>query len=72
MECVSSKLKQKKVLNPNQGMVFKFSKEISSFSVKLVEERIAKIPFDDIIRTELKSQILKQKIKKALIQKKYK
>ena len=53
-------------------MVFKFSKEISSFSVKLVEERIAKIPFDDIIRTELKSQILKQKIKKALIQKKYK
>lgn len=66
------KLKQKKILNPNQGMVFEFSKEMSSLSINMLEEKTAKIPFEEKVRNELKKQVLLQKNKQTRFQKKFK
>lgn len=65
------KLKQTKTVIPNQGMVFEFSKEMPSFSLKLVKEQAAKTPFDEKIRSELKSKLLTKTAKPVTIQKKY-
>ena len=65
-------LRQRKIFNPNQGMVFEFSKEMPSFSIDLVQEKTAKTPFDVKIREEVKTKLAARLRTNAPLQKKYK
>ena len=55
------KLRQTKLLNPNQGMVFEFSKEVGAFTIELTGETVAKTPFDEKVRGEFKARILERR-----------
>jgi hypothetical protein len=65
------KLRQTKLLRPNQGMVFEFSKEAGAFTIDLTEESPAKTPFDERMRVEFKTRMLERRPTAAAPKRKY-